>query len=60
MMNWKGFGKNRSWPNFKVLSRHSPGGNNSAKILTQDSRCPGLDLNPVSPEYNAGVLRTCV
>jgi hypothetical protein len=24
--NWKGFGKKRSWLNFKVLSPHSPGG----------------------------------
>jgi hypothetical protein len=26
MMNWKGSGRKRSWPNFKVLSRNSPGG----------------------------------
>jgi hypothetical protein len=26
IMNWKGFGRKRSWPYFKVLSRHSPGG----------------------------------
>jgi hypothetical protein len=26
MMNWKGFDRKRSWPNFKGLSRHSPGG----------------------------------
>jgi hypothetical protein len=25
MMNWKGFSRKRSWPNFKVLSSHSPG-----------------------------------
>jgi hypothetical protein len=25
-MNWKGFGSRRSLPNFKVLSRYSPGG----------------------------------
>jgi hypothetical protein len=25
MMNWKGFGRKRPWPNFKVLSKHSPG-----------------------------------
>jgi hypothetical protein len=24
MINWKGFGKKRSWPNIKVLSWHSP------------------------------------
>jgi hypothetical protein len=26
MMNWKGFGRKWSWPNFTVLSRHSPAG----------------------------------
>jgi hypothetical protein len=26
MMNWKGFGRKWLCPNFKVLSRHSPGG----------------------------------
>jgi hypothetical protein len=26
MMNWKGFGRKWSRPNFKVLSWHSPGG----------------------------------
>jgi hypothetical protein len=26
MMNWKGFGRKRLWPYFKVLPRHSPGG----------------------------------
>jgi hypothetical protein len=26
MMNWKGFGRKQSWPNFKALSWHSPGG----------------------------------
>jgi hypothetical protein len=26
MMNWKGFGRKWSWPNFKVLSQHLPGG----------------------------------
>jgi hypothetical protein len=26
MMNWKRFGRRRSWHNFKVLAQHSPGG----------------------------------
>jgi hypothetical protein len=26
MVNWKGFGRKRSWPNFKILSQHLPGG----------------------------------
>jgi hypothetical protein len=25
-MNWKGCGRRRSWPNFKVLSQYLPGG----------------------------------
>jgi hypothetical protein len=25
ILTWKGFGRKWSWPNFKVLSRHSPG-----------------------------------
>jgi hypothetical protein len=24
-MNWKEFGRKKSWPNFEVLSWHSPG-----------------------------------
>jgi hypothetical protein len=24
MINWKGFGRKRLWPNFKVLSQPSP------------------------------------
>jgi hypothetical protein len=26
MMDWKRFGRKRPWPDFKVLSLHSPGG----------------------------------
>jgi hypothetical protein len=26
-MNWKGLGKKRPWPHFKVLNPHFPGGN---------------------------------
>jgi hypothetical protein len=26
MMDWKRFGRTRSWPNFKALSQHSPEG----------------------------------
>jgi hypothetical protein len=25
MMNWRVFGRKQSWPNFKVVSRHSSG-----------------------------------
>jgi hypothetical protein len=59
MMNWKVLGRKRSWPNLKVLSRHSPGRTEiSHENLSQDSRSPGLDSNPGSPEYEAGVLTT--
>jgi hypothetical protein len=38
----KGLGKKRSWTNFKVLSRYSPGGTEeSNETLNQDSRSPG-------------------
>jgi hypothetical protein len=41
MMNWKSFGRKRSWANFKVLSRHSPGGaEGNYENLDQDSRSP--------------------
>jgi hypothetical protein len=30
----------------------------NTKILSQDNRSPGRDLNPVPPEYEAGVLTT--
>jgi hypothetical protein len=59
MTNWKGFGVKRSWPNFNVLSRHSPGGTEkTTKNLSQDSWSLGRDLNPGPPEYGAGVLTT--
>jgi hypothetical protein len=50
MMNWKGCGRKRSWPNCKVLSRHSPG--ETAENLSQNSRSPGRDFNPGRPEYD--------
>jgi hypothetical protein len=41
MTNLKGFGMKRSWPNFKALSRHSPGGaEKKTNNLNQDSRSP--------------------
>jgi hypothetical protein len=41
MMKWKGFGRKRSRPNFKVLSRHSPGGTEvNLENVSQDSRSP--------------------
>jgi hypothetical protein len=102
MINFKAFERKWSWPNFKVLARHSPGGNEktqenpqsgiqswmkdmwnmnwkgcwgrrswpnlqyypgiclarlrkTTKILSQDSRFSGRDLNLESPEYKGGV-----
>jgi hypothetical protein len=51
MMNWKGCGRKRSWPNFKVLSRHLPGGTEeNHENLSQDSRSPAESLNTRPPE----------
>jgi hypothetical protein len=47
----------RSWPNFKVLSRHSTEGmRKTTKNLSQDSFSTGRNLNPRPSEYEAGVL----
>jgi hypothetical protein len=47
------------WPNFKVLSQHSPGGTEeNHEHLSRDSRFPDKDLNPEPLEYEAGVLTT--
>jgi hypothetical protein len=56
MANWKGFGGKRSWPNFKVLSRHSPGGAEENHEKPQDSR--GRESNPGPSEYEVGALTT--
>jgi hypothetical protein len=58
-MNWKGFGTKRSWPNFKVLSRHSRGETEeNQENLSQDSRSPGQRIDPGTPEYEVRVLTT--
>jgi hypothetical protein len=47
IMNWKGFGRKQSWPNFNVLSWHSPGGTDKTTTnLNQDSRSPGPIIEP--------------
>jgi hypothetical protein len=58
MMNWKGFGRKRSWSKLKVLARHLPGETeeNHEKTSRQDSRYSGPDLFPGPPEYEAGML----
>jgi hypothetical protein len=56
MMNCKGLGMKRSWPNLKTLSWHLPGGTEkNNETLSQDSRSPSRDLNPRPPDYE-GVL----
>jgi hypothetical protein len=57
MMYWKGIGRKRRWPNFKVLSRQSPGQTeeNHGK-LNQDSRSPGRKSKPGPHEYEVGLL----
>jgi hypothetical protein len=56
-MKWRGFGRKRSWPNFKVLSRNSSGVTEvNLENLGQDSHSPGQDLNAGPPEYQEGVL----
>jgi hypothetical protein len=45
-----------SWPNFKVLSRRSPGGTEENHEKPQNSRPLGRDLSQGSPEYDAGDL----
>jgi hypothetical protein len=59
MMNWKRFGKNRSWPDL----RYNPGIfleelRKATRNFSQDSRSLGRDLNTGSPEYVTGVLTT--
>jgi hypothetical protein len=57
MMNWKGFGRKRSWPNFKVLFPNSPGVTSEYhENFSYDSRSPGQDLKPGPPEYEEEVI----
>jgi hypothetical protein len=58
-MNWNGFGKKRSWPNFKVLSPHLPEGTvGKPWKVCQDSQSLGRDMNPRPPRCKEGVLTT--
>jgi hypothetical protein len=52
MMSSKGLGRKRSWPNFKVLPRHLPGGTEGSYENPKPGKpVSGLDLNPGPPEY---------
>jgi hypothetical protein len=52
MMNLKVFGRKRPWPDFKVQSRHSPGG------TEENHGHRDRKSNPAPPEYEVGVLTT--
>jgi hypothetical protein len=52
MMNWKGCGKKRSWPNLIYYPGICLEGLRKArKILSQYSRSPDLDFKSGPPEY---------
>jgi hypothetical protein len=57
-MNFDEFGRKRSWPNFNVLYRHSPGGTeeNYEKTSIRIDGRRGQEKNPRPPEYKAEVL----
>jgi hypothetical protein len=58
-MSLKRYGRKRSWPHLKVLSKHfTEGTEENHEKLSQDIRSPGRDLNPGRPEYEAVVLTT--
>jgi hypothetical protein len=44
MMNWKGFGRKCSWPNFKVLSRNSRGTEENHESPLSEYMVSGLRL----------------
>jgi hypothetical protein len=57
--NWKGFGRKRSWPHFKLLFWHSPYRlRKTTKNLSKNSLSPSRDLNRRPPKYKAGMLST--
>jgi hypothetical protein len=52
MKNLKGFGRKRSWPDFKVLSQHLPvETEENYENLNQHSDRRGRESNPGSPKY---------
>jgi hypothetical protein len=60
MMNWKEFDRKQLWPDFKVLSQHSPGGTEEIprKTSIRIAGRRGRDLHTELPEYDAGALAT--
>jgi hypothetical protein len=56
IINCKGCGWNRSWPNFKVLSQHLLRGTEKTTIsFSLYSQSLGQDLNPGPPKYEAAL-----
>jgi hypothetical protein len=51
MINWKGFGTNRAWHNEVLSHTCLEELRIITELLSQDSRCPGRDLNQAPPEY---------
>jgi hypothetical protein len=58
MMNCNGCIRKESWPSFRTLYQHLPEGTEEKHEKPQDSRSPGLDLNPGPPKYEAWLLTT--
>jgi hypothetical protein len=59
MINWKGFGRKRSWPNFKLLIQQwLEGLRKTTENLSQDIQSLDQDLNLRPPKYETGVLTT--
>jgi hypothetical protein len=57
MMNWKIYGRKRSWPNLRHYPGNCPEGlRKPSTTLSQDSRSSGRNFNPEPPVYKAGVL----
>jgi hypothetical protein len=57
MMNWKGFGKKLPCSNLRYYPDiHMEGLRTTMKMLRQDSRSSGPDMNKGPPEYEGGVI----
>jgi hypothetical protein len=53
-MNWKGYGRKLLWPVSMKAYYHGSsleGLSETTRNVSKDSRSPGRDVNPGSPEY---------
>jgi hypothetical protein len=56
-MNWECYERKRWWPNLRYYpSIYLERLRKTTKTLSQDTRCPGRDSSPSTPEYETGVL----